>query len=249
MMTAELGEEPHLHAIDALSRRWDTADMEKAFGRALRPLLLDRVLELVKQGAQVLDTRTPAEFAGGHLRGSISIGLCGGFNAWTSTVLDRRVPVVLVSPPGRELEAVLRLGAAMETVVGYLAGGINALSARPDLLSWAERITPKALAGELRSSEPPLVVDVREAEEWGERHIEGSINLPLDELNDRLAELPRGWRLVVVCTNGYRASIALSLMKRIRNVQAVDLVGGIGAWEAAGLPLAGFRAQEWSAAA
>ena len=156
---------------------------------------------------------------------------------------------MLVSPPGRELEAVLRLGAAMETVVGYLAGGINALASRPDLLSWAERVTPKALAGELRSSEPPLVVDVREAEEWGERHIEGSINLPLDELNDRLAELPRGWRLVVVCTNGYRASIAVSLMKRVRNVQAVDLVGGIGAWEAAGLPLAGFRPQEWSAAA
>ena len=161
------------------------------------------------------------------MRGSISIGLCGGFNAWTSSCSTDGSQ----SCWSRRLDVSWRQSCGWarrwRQSFGYLAGGINALASRPDLLSWAERVTPKALAGELRSSEPPLVVDVREAEEWGERHIEGSINLPLDELNERMAELPRGWRLVVVCTNGYRASIALSLMKRVRNVEAVDLVGGM----------------------
>lgn len=249
MMTAELPEEPRLHAIDALSRRWAEADLEKAFGRALRPLLLDRVLGLIRGGAQVVDTRTPAEFAGGHLRGSINIGLRGEFHDWTSTMLDTSRPIVLMAPPGRELETVLRMGTAMQSVVGYVAGGVNALAEHPELLGWVERVTPGALQSELLSNQPPLVVDVRSEGEWSGRHVEGSINIPLDQLQHRLDEIPSGWRIVVACTNGYRSSLAISLIKKVRYTDVADLIGGMGAWEAAGLPLVGEQAEAWRVAA
>ena len=53
-------------------------------------------------GAQILDVRDPAEYAKGHLAGSINIGLGGQYATWAGTVLDRAKPIVIVAEPGRE---------------------------------------------------------------------------------------------------------------------------------------------------
>src|SRR5207302_10805125 len=130
--------------------------------REMNPLTLDRVLELKAQGAQVLDTRDPGEFAAAHLAGSINIGLGGQYATWAGTVLDRKHPIVIIADPGRESESAIRLGRiGFDHVAGYLKDGLRSLESRPELTVTTERLSAPFAAELLASPQPPLVVDVR----------------------------------------------------------------------------------------
>jgi rhodanese-related sulfurtransferase len=74
------------------------------------------------------------------------------------------------------------------------------------------------------------VVDVRRPREWADAHIEGSINVPLNHLEERIGELPRDRRIVVHCATGYRSSIAASLLARRGFERLAELTGGLAAW-------------------
>ena len=98
---------------------------------------------LQKSGAQLLDVRDGAEFAKGHLTGSLNIGLGGQYATWAGTLLDREKPIVIIAEPGREHEAALRLGRiGFDHVRGYLANGLAALASRADLISITNRVSP-----------------------------------------------------------------------------------------------------------
>jgi hydroxyacylglutathione hydrolase len=77
-----------------------------------------------------------------------------------------------------------------------------------------------------------VVLDVRTRREWEEGRIDGSLNIPLGRLAERLAEVPRHRPVVVQCATGYRSSIAASLLRRHGFDEIADLVGGMAAWEA-----------------
>src|SRR5205085_961193 len=138
----------------------------------LRPLSLEDALALADAGAQALDVRDPAAFAGAHLAGSVNVGLGGSYATWAGTILDHERPIVLVAELGREQEAAMRLGRiGFDNVAGYLAGGMQALEPRPDLVGRTERITAGTLAEQRAGPEPPLVLDVRTEAEWREHRI------------------------------------------------------------------------------
>ena len=106
--------------------------------------------------------RDPADFAGAHLEDAINIGLGGTYATLAGTLLDQQKPIVLIADLGREEEAAMRLGRiGFDHVAGYLEGGMLALEERPDLIRQTVRITATTLAEQLRSSEPPAVLDVR----------------------------------------------------------------------------------------
>jgi rhodanese-related sulfurtransferase len=195
------------------------------------------VLALQNAGAQVLDTRDPSEFAQAHLRDSISIGLAGRFATWAGTVLDRKRPIVIIAAPTREAEAAMRLGRiGFDVVAGYLDGGINALENRDDLIQQTKRVSA-AEAAAIIADGHPLVLDVRTPREWDEKHIESSVNIPLNHLIERAAEVPRDRPLVVLCAGGYRSSIAASLLEQRNFTDLIELAGGMAAWETASMPL------------
>jgi rhodanese-related sulfurtransferase len=205
--------------------------LESSLQRVMTPLSLEQVLDLQKSGAVVLDVRDPADFARGHLAGSINIGLGGQYATWAGTVLDRERQLVIIAPPGREEEAATRLGRiGFDQAAGYLASGMEALDERPDLLAGTDRISANELADELASTRPPLVLDVRRPKEWAGGHIDGSVNVPLNHLLERVGELPRDRRIVVHCATAYRSSIAASLLAREGFDRLGELTGGIAAW-------------------
>ena len=132
----------------------------------------------------------------------------------------------------------MRLGRiGFDQVAGYLKNGIEILETRPDLVDGTERIAPAILAEALASPTPPLVLDVRSPKEWQNRRIEGSINIPLNHLGERLQELPRGRKIFVHCAGGYRSSIAASILQQNGFEDLRELAGGLAAWEAAKLPV------------
>jgi rhodanese-related sulfurtransferase len=152
-------------------------------------------------------------------------------------VLDKDRPIVLVAEPGQEAEAATRLGRiGFDNVAGYLDGGMQSLTAAPaELIGEIDRVTAAALAEQLASASPPLLVDVRTPSEWETRRIEFAVNVPLSRLADELATLPDGGPFVVHCTTGYRSAIAASVMRRAGIDSVSDLVGGLDAWDAAEL--------------
>ncbi len=236
LVTADQPDSPAYFTYDAVLNTKERETLEDTLERVLKPLSLEEVLELQEAGAQILDVRDPADFAGAHLEGSVDIGLGGSYATWAGTVLDPAKEIVVIADPGREEEAATRLGRiGFDRVSGYLEGGMTALDGRPDLVSRIERVTAPTLADQLSAEEGPLVVDVRTESEWAASRIEGSVNIPLSRLQGRLDELPRDRPLVVHCATDYRATIAASLLRRDGFADVTALVGGIGAWEASKL--------------
>jgi rhodanese-related sulfurtransferase len=81
-----------------------------------------------------------------------------------------------------------------------------------------------------------LVIDVREDAEWAAGHVEGSLHVPLMELGERGGELPTAEQTLVVCRSGNRSAHATAYLRQL-GVEAVNLAGGLVAWQAAGRPL------------
>lgn len=80
-----------------------------------------------------------------------------------------------------------------------------------------------------------FILDVRTSAERHQAHIEGSLHIPLQELPARLDELPDG-PIVCQCLSGGRSAQAAAFLAA-QGRDVANLVGGIQAWHAAGLPL------------
>jgi len=238
LVTADQPDAPPYFTYDAILNTRERPTLERNLAQALRTVELDEVLAMGNAGAQILDVREPAEYAKGHLAGSINIGLRGQYATWAGTVLDRAKPIVIVAEPGREAEAAMRLGRiGFDHVHGFLRGGMEALAMRPDLVWPTERMAAPLVAEEFAGADAPWLLDVRGPNEWKTQHIEGSVNIPLNHLQERVAEIPRDRRVVVHCAGGYRSSIAAGILHQHGVTQLVEMVGGLAAWNAAKLPL------------
>ncbi len=238
LVTADQPDAPAYFTYDAILNTRERATLDKNLEQVLRPIHLDEVLRMEDAGLQILDVRDAAEYAKGHLAGSINIGLGGQFATWAGTVLDRAIPIVIIADPGREEEAALRLGRiGFDHVKGFLQGGMESLSARPDLVRATERVSAQTVAEELAGGDPPLMLDIRNPREWAARHIDGSVNIPLNHLQERIGEIPRHRRIALHCAGGYRSSIAAGILHQYGLTHLIEMAGGLAAWEAAQLPV------------
>ena len=238
LVTADQPEAPSYFSYDAMLNRRERPTLDQTLEQVLKPLSLDEVIRQMNAGTQVLDVRDAAAFEAGHLHGSVNVGLQGNFATWAGTVLEQDTPIALIATPGQEEEAAMRLGRiGFDHVVGYLSGGAAALSARPDLVRSIARITADDLAGALATATPPLVLDVRAPGERHDKYIEGSVHLPLNRLKRQLHDVPRNRKVVLQCAGGYRSAIAASILANHGLTEIADLVGGLAAWEEAGLDL------------
>ena len=238
VVTADRPEAPPYFTYDAVLNSEERATLDEALAREMNPLTLDAVLALKANGAQILDTRDPDEFGAAHLAGSTNIGLGGQYATWAGTMLDRKHPIVIIAAPGREPESAVRLGRiGFDHVAGYLQNGLHSLESRPELIAKTERLSAPFAAELLSSNQPPLVVDVRAPREREQKHIGGSLSIPLNRLAENLERLPKNRSLLVYCAGGYRSSIAASLLRGSGFDSVSEIAGGIAAWEAAKLPV------------
>ncbi len=238
LVTADQPDAPPYFVYDAVLNSKERPTLDEALERELKPLTLDAVLAMQANGAQILDTRDPEEFGAAHLIGSINIGLGGQYATWAGTILDHAHPIAIIAAPGRENESALRLGRiGFDHIAGYLQNGLQSLESRPDLVSSVERLSAQFVAELLSSSEQPLVIDVRTPREREQKHIGGSLSMPLNHLVENLKSLPKNRPLLVYCAGGYRSSIAASLLKGRGFDHVAEIAGGIAAWESAALPV------------
>lgn len=189
-------------------------------------------------GAVVLDVRHQDDFAKGHIPRSIFIGLDGGFAPWVGALIaDVEQPILLVTPEGREEEAITRLArVGFDKTLGYLQGGIEAWENAGKELDTVESIPATAFKSRIEQNDVP-VFDVRKDGEFKSEHLKEVSHTPLDYLNEHLAEFPEDKTFYVHCAGGYRSMIASSILKSRGIHNLVDVKGGFKAIKEAGVPV------------
>ena len=200
--------------------------------RGLKALSRDQFTSLAPE-ALILDTRPAAEFAQGFIPGSIFIGLEGQFAPWVGALIpDVAQEIILVTPDGKEEETVRRLArVGYDNVLGYLDGGIRAWN---DSLDSIGRLEASQVEQGLAVNE--LLIDVRKPGEYESEHLADVPSIPLDFINERMAEFPKDKELVLLCGGGYRSMIAASILKA-RGFEGIkDVIGGYAALAKTDLP-------------
>jgi Rhodanese-related sulfurtransferase len=195
----------------------------------------------MKSGALLLDVRSGQEFASGHIKGSLNIGLGGQFASWAGTLIAIGTPIILLTNDLEALdEAVMRLARiGIESVVGYLENGLEGWSEAGFEITQTPVISVDDLQEELANQENLCVLDVRRKPEFEAGHIAGATNIPLAELPARIAEIDRQKTVTIVCASGYRSSIAKSVLERAEITNLMNMLGGMKAWKTAGFQTVG----------
>lgn len=164
-------------------------------------------------GALVLDVRHEDDFTKAHIPGSIFIGLNGSFAPWVGAlIMDVKQPLLLITPPGMETEAVTRLArVGFDNTLGILTGGIAAWTAAGFETDSIESLPAHAFADLF--DENSIVVDSRKPSEFEGGHVVNALNIPLDFINEQLAEVPQNNSFYIHCAGGYRSVIMASILK------------------------------------
>ncbi len=96
----------------------------------------------------------------------------------------------------------------------------------------------QALQTELQSDSDLLLVDVRSPREYDhDGHVAGSRLLPLQQLPQRIDELPKDRKLAIICRSGSRSQVACEHLQRAGYTDVVNVSGGMFAWKMSGLPV------------
>lgn len=197
-------------------------------------MTLTEVLAAQRDGAVVIDARDDAAFTAGHLRGSINVGLGGRFAEYTGEVMQPDTPIVLVTPPGHEAEAQVRLARiGFDKVLGALDEPFDAMVAHPEHVERLSRLSATALAERIQAVSGLVLIDVRNPGEVAEGTIPGARTIGLPALLNQLGQLDPKAPTVVFCAGGYRSAIASSLLRSHGFADVSDLIGGYTAWQTA----------------
>jgi rhodanese-related sulfurtransferase len=185
----------------------------------------------VADGAVLIDGRDPEEFARGHIRGAINIGLDGRYAEFAGSVVQPDVDIVLMVDPGDELESKNRLARiGFDRVLGYLDNPYEAMFLHRDQVQNASRLTAAWFDDRRRDVADLQIVDVRNPGEVADGAIAGAIPIPVGQLPSRVSELDPHRPTVVYCAGGYRSSVAASALRRGGFTDVSDLVGGYNAF-------------------
>lgn len=189
--------------------------------------------------SSVIDTRSGALFATGHVPSTLNIPLGKSFVTWAGWLVPADKPVYLIAGSAAEANQLARELAliGIDHVVGWF--GVSVFESwrhAGGTLNTVTQMTVADLAPRLGTGELS-VVDVRNKSEWDHGHLPAAAHIPLGQLAGRVGEIKRGQPVVLQCQGGARSVIASSVLLRAGVAQVVNLTGGYAEWVAAGNPI------------
>ena len=214
-------------------------DIDKVLKTGTTALDPDSFEKLANQNrAIILDVRHQDDFAKEHIPQSIFIGLDGGFAPWAGTMIgDITLPILLITPNGREEETVTRLArVGFDNTLGYLKGGLKVWKKDKRVTDSINCIGAEKFF-ELDKNGGLDIFDLRKQDEYASEHIPYSQNIPLDVINQNMNLLPKVSPFYIHCAGGYRSMIAASILKSRGIHNFIDVKGGLGAIKKTGIAL------------
>jgi hydroxyacylglutathione hydrolase len=231
-LTEGLSAPPQYFPINAKINKEGYDSLDNIINQGMEALSVDDFKKrIAEEGTIILDTRKPEVFTQGYIPGSIGIGLEGRFAEWAGSLIPFDKSIVLVTDHGQEKETIIRLArVGFSLIRGHLAGGYEAWVNAGGRIDLVIDVEADELAMDIPYDDKMVIIDVRRETEFGDGHIAGAINIPLDELSDpaTMANIEDKHNVYVHCGGGYRSVIAASMMKRqgfhnLRNV--------LGGWD------------------
>jgi glyoxylase-like metal-dependent hydrolase (beta-lactamase superfamily II) len=192
----------------------------------LEPLASAQVRRLLADGAVVLDVRPIADYASGHIPGSVAIPLRAQYATWLGWLLDPDGPIVVIRNADQDPADIVWPAVAVgySGIAGELAGGIGAWAGDSGDLATTRAVGP--------SEVDASVVDVRQVSEYAGGHLPGAYLVELGDLSRHADRLPDG-PVTVMCGHGERAATGASLLERAGHHDPAILLGGPQEWAAA----------------
>ncbi len=206
----------------------------------LKPLNPEDISNQIAQNVAVLDTRSPQEFAAGHIPASFAIPLTAPLVTWAGWVIPFGTPLILIADQQAEREEAIRqlVRIGYDDLRGYLEGGIPAWEAAGLPVARVPRMPVEELARRLERVDPPTVIDVRFESEWRAGHIPGALHIEAGRLPAVDLPLPDDRLTIVHCGHADRSTVGISVLERRGYRNLTLLEGGLSAWNAEGYPLA-----------
>ena len=209
-------------------------EVRKSAMQALSPKAFEAAAEETQ--ALIMDTRDNGVFSKGFVPNAINIGLHGDFAPWVGAMIGSvDQPILLVTEPGEEEEAVTRLSrVGFDNVLGYLEGGLESWKSAGKEVDRVNRITADQFAKDVEIGKS-IVIDVRKESEYIAEHVEEAFSKPLDFINEWFTDINADEHVYIHCAGGYRSMIAASILQSrgIRNFTEVE--GGFKAIAEAGV--------------
>ncbi|MBW3517860.1 rhodanese-like domain-containing protein [Flavobacterium sp. NKUCC04_CG] len=229
-VTAGLLPPPSYFPLNVKLNKEGYEDVEKIIreNQALNPAEFQLVAD--ENTALILDVRSVSEFAQGHIPGSIFIGIDGQFAPWVGALItDIQQPILIVAPEGREEETIIRLSrVGYDNSLGFLKGGFDTWKKSGLEIDTVTQITADTFAEKMQD-DTLNVFDVRKPGEFEASHLEAVHHVPLDVLNDNIADFPTDKPFYIHCAGGYRSLIAASILKARGYHNMIDIIGGFAA--------------------
>ena len=188
--------------------------------------------------AQVVDLRSPAEFATGFIPGTISIPLGKSFLNYAGALLCTGPKTYLIGPG----ETSAHEAASALSLIGldHLAGWCDLKI----LDRWREKYGELAAMEQMTIPQwqalrkpQQVLLDVRANTEFRSGHIPGAVHIPLGRLPERANELGAGSEIVVHCQGGVRSPIAVSVLVKMGFRNVANLSGGFKDYQRHDLPV------------
>jgi hydroxyacylglutathione hydrolase len=217
---------PYFGRLPELNRRGPTSDDSIPELTRLGPEDVER--HLAERGV-VVDARSVAAFAEGHLPGSMSNALRPVFASWLGWLIEPNRAIVFVLDPDQDRGDLVRkcLDVGQENLVGELDGGIGVWTHSGRPTRTIPLVEPAAMTGR--------VIDVRQANEFATRHVPDAVNVELGAISKFG---PAAGPLTVMCGHGERAMTAASILTAGGRDDVAVLDGGPDTWSTAtGNPL------------
>ncbi len=188
---------------------------------------------VLDRGALIIDTRSREEFCKLHIVGSLSVPDKPSFSTRSAWFATPERPIVLVAKPHRTSELVRKLvRVGLDQVAGYITDVESAslpTASLPDVaLDEAKRRW---------SADEAVIIDVRQRGEYSEAHIPHTRHVSAGKLLAKIAEVPAGRPLLVMCAGGDRSVAAASVLRANGFSDVANVTDGFDEWRARGLPV------------
>jgi hydroxyacylglutathione hydrolase len=202
----------------------------------LHELNLTELEAAMAAGASIVDVRSTADFAAGHIPRALNLPTGSSFATWAGSLLPYDRDIVLLADDRRRI-ARARHGLTLiglDRVIGWAGAPVRD--------AWRRKTGPLETVAhidvrQLSASNHRTVIDVRGAAEWSEGHMPGAKHLFLGDLVELTRDIPPDTPIAVHCQGGTRSAIGASLLQAHGFTNVANVSGGIRAWEAAGLPV------------
>jgi len=221
---------PQYFPKNAVMNKMGYDSFDEVMEQGNKALSADDFENVVKaMDAIIIDTRTPADYAKGHVPGSIFIGIDDNFATWVGTLItDLKHPIVFVADEGREEEVVTRLSrVGYDNTMGYLKGGFDAWKASGKEVDTVEEISAAEFVKNKEVNDH--VLDVRRESEYNTEHMIGTTNLPLDFINQNMNKINDTDTYYAHCQGGYRSMVFISILKSRGYHNVTNITGGFNA--------------------